>query len=107
MSITHTEHLHDRTRVHLWCKRPWGVADEYGTVELMYESLSALQSPPPLDHGFDGCSRETWEEFVYVPERDVTISFHFARWVETDDCSMESLVGGPYLGKRVAARMET
>lgn len=103
MAITNTEHLSDRARVHHWCKRPWGVADEYAVVELMYESLQTLQGPPPLDQGYHGCRREAWEELVYLPARDVTISFHFARWEETDDCSMEALIGGPYLGKLAAA----
>ena len=103
MAITSTEHLSDRARVHYWCKRPWGVADEYAVVEMMYESLPTLQSPPPLDQGHRGFQPQTWEGFVYLPEYDVTISFHFARWEETDDCSMEALIGGPYLGKQAAA----
>lgn len=99
MAITSTELLSDRARFHYCCKRPWGVEDEYAIVELMYESLAALPGPPPLNHGYHGCRRDTWEELVYLPARDVTISFHFARWEETDDCSMEALIGGPYLGK--------
>ena len=105
MVITHTELLSDRARFHYCCKRPWGVEDEYAIVELMYESLPTLSCPPPLGHGYQGCHRETWEEFVYLPARDVTISFHFARWEETDDCSMEALIGGPYLGKLASASL--
>ena len=103
MSITNTEHLSDRARVHHWCKRPWGVADEYAVVEVLYASLPMLPRPPTLDHDYLGCQREAWEEVLYLPVCNVTISFHFARWEETDDCSMEALIGGPYLGKLVAA----
>jgi hypothetical protein len=102
MAITNTEHLSDRVRVHHWCKRPWGEADDYAVVELLYESLHSLPAPPPLDHGYHGCRRDTWEEFVYLPTQDVTVSFHFARWEETDDCRMEALIEGPYWGKLAA-----
>jgi hypothetical protein len=105
MAITSIEHLSDRVRVHYWCKRPWGVTDEHAVVELLYASLPTLQSPPPFGQGTQGLHQETWAESVYLLAHSVTISFHFARWEETDDCSMEALTGGPYLGKPAAAAM--
>ena len=98
MAITSTEFLRDSVEVHYWCKRPWGVPDEYAVMDVPYESLSKLPCLPPLSHRRDG-GRDVWEEWVDVPARNVRVSFHFARWEESDDCSMEALIGGPYLGK--------
>ena len=42
---------------------------------------------------------KSWEESFYIPARNCTISFRFLTWQESDDCRMEALVGGPYLGQ--------
>jgi hypothetical protein len=98
MAITSTELLSDRARVHIWCKGPWGVPDEYTVVEVLYESLRTLSGPPLMDHG-DGIWGKSWEESLYIPTHKTTISFRFLTWQETDDCRMEALIGGPYLGQ--------
>jgi len=96
--ITHSELLNDKVRVHYSCLRPWATDDERGVVEVLHESIPALPRPPSLEQGH-GVWREVWEETIAVPACAVTISFHFARWQETDDCRMEALIGGPYLGQ--------
>jgi hypothetical protein len=98
MRITDTEFLFDRVRVHYTCKRPWGVPDEYAVMEVRYDSLDTLPSPPPVTCGPNEC-REVWEESVYIRTHHATVSFHFAEWEETDDFRMQALIGGPYLGK--------
>ena len=95
MAITKTEFLADRLRVHFFCPRPWGSKDEYGVVEVLYETIRTLP-PIPMDEGYLR-SRDVWEESVYVPGLHVTVLFRFAKWQETDDCQMHALVGGPYL----------
>ena len=67
-------------------------------VEVLYESLRTLSSPPLMDHGH-GIWGKSWEESVYIPLHHATISFRFLTWQETDDCRMEALAGGPYLGR--------
>jgi hypothetical protein len=98
MAITSTELLSDRARVHIWCKCPWGVDDVYTVLDVLYESLRELRAPPPMNHGH-GVWGQSWEESVYIPARHATISFRFRTWQETDDCRMETLIGGPYLGQ--------
>ena len=98
MTITQSEFLSDRVRVHYRCKLPWGVEDEDAVYEITHKSIRKLSSPAPLKHGRREWG-ESWEESVYVPGCHVTISFQFARWQESDDCCMEGLSGGPYLGK--------
>jgi hypothetical protein len=97
MAITETEFLDDRVRVHYNCIKPWATDDERAVVEVLHESLGTMAGAPPLDHG-GGIWRESWEESVYIAGCKATISFRFARWQETDDCRMEALIGGPYLG---------
>ena len=97
MVITRTEFLADRVRVYYRCLTPWAAEDERAVVEVLHASLGTLPGAPPLDHG-GGIWRESWEESVYIPGCKMTISFRFARWQETDDCRMEALIGGPYLG---------
>ena len=96
MAITHSEYLDDRVRVHTWCKRPWGVPDERRVVEVQYTALQTLSAPPPMDQGH-GIWQECWDEEVYIPAHNVSISFRFSRWQEADDCRMEALIAGPYL----------
>src|ERR1043166_3218617 len=98
MAVTTTELLSDRARVHIRCKRPWGVPDEHIVVEVPYESLRTLPRPPHMDHGQRIWGR-SWEESLYIPSCRTTISFRFLTWQETDDCRMEALIGGPYLGQ--------
>ena len=98
MAVTKTELLSDRARVHICCKTPWGVPDECTVVEILYESLRTLPKPPPMDHG-PRMWGKSWEESFYIPARNSTISFRFLTWQESDDCRMEALVGGPYLGQ--------
>jgi hypothetical protein len=98
MAVTKTELLSDRARLHIWCKGPWGIPDKYTMVEVLYESLRTLPGPPPMDDGFCEWGK-SWEESLYIPARNTTISFRFLTWQETDDCRMEALVGGPYLGQ--------
>jgi hypothetical protein len=98
MAIVSTEFLSDRARVHIWCKDPWGVPDEHTVVEVLYDSLRTLPAPPLMDNG-RGIWGKSWEESLYIPARHTTISFRFRTWQETDDCRMEALVGGPYLGQ--------
>jgi hypothetical protein len=98
MAVTKTELLSDRARVHICCKTPWGVPDECTVVEILYESLRTLPKPPPMDHG-PRIWGKSWEEAFYIPACNTTISFRFLTWQESDDCRMETLVGGPYLGQ--------
>jgi hypothetical protein len=104
MAITDTELLPDRVRVHIWCKAPWGVPDEYTVVEVLYASLRTLPGAPLMDHGHNIWGK-SWEESLYIPTHHTTISFRFRTWQETDDCRMEALVGGPYLGQLKAFPM--
>jgi hypothetical protein len=97
MAITSTDFLKDTARIHYWCKRPWGTPDEYAVVEVPYESIRALPHPPSLDHG-QGGDREAWEESVFIPLHNLTVSLHFTQWEETDDFRMQAFLGGPYLG---------
>jgi hypothetical protein len=99
MAIESAELLSDRVRVHYWCKRPWGSPDEVAVVEVLHEAIRTLPAPPPSLAFGRGQYRRCWEESVYIPAQNVTISLHFAEWQETDDCMMEGLIGGPYLGK--------
>ena len=94
--ITHLEYLSDRVRIHYQCGTPWGVPDHFAIVELLYESIRSLPSPPALNRGFQDLG-VTWEESVYVPVVSATVSLRFAQWEETDDFRMQALIGGPYL----------
>jgi len=97
MAITITEFLTDRVRVHCCCKMPWGVPDNHVVAEVSYASMGGLPAPPLMNEGH-GIWRDCWEESVYIPACEATVSFRFATWQETDDCRMETLIGGPYLG---------
>jgi hypothetical protein len=98
MVITENEYFDDKVRVHLSCKQPWGVPDEVSVVEVQYSVLQTLPAPPPMDRGH-GVWQECWDEAVYIPAHDLSISFRFEKWQEADDGQMEALIGGPYLGR--------
>jgi len=94
-TITKTEFFTDRMRIHFFCRRPWGTADEYEKLEILYTDIPGLPGLPSDDG--HGEFREIWEEQVHIPACNATICLRFAKWQETDDCRMEGLVGGPYL----------
>ena len=93
--ISNVELLPDRVLIHYWCKQPWSSPDTRGVVDVPYATLDHLPTPPLLAVFQEEC-RDVSEEGVWISRESAFICLHFAEWQETDDCTMQALIGGPY-----------
>jgi hypothetical protein len=93
--ISNVEFFPDRVLIHYWCKQPWNSQDARGVVDVTYAGLDHLPTAPLLAVFQQEC-RDVSEEAVWIARESAFICLHFAEWQETDDCTMQALIGGPY-----------
>lgn len=99
MGSTNVEFLDDRVRVHYYLQREFGIPDEYGVEEVMYDSLQNLpKAPQDTGKGFSEWRiGEPTRVTISLPEGHGAIVFVLQFHQERGYGPSEEDMYGPYI----------
>lgn len=97
MSIRHVEFLEDRIRAHYHLRKPYGIPDDNGILEVLYADIPQLTKPPAwVTASREWKVREEWYK-IFVPVCGFSIVFYFEFQMENTWGPSEEDIYGPYL----------